>query len=127
MAIVNSVTGPIDTNNLGFILMHEHVVVSAAGIIQNYPELLGPNYLDHIVDSLKLAKSGGVDTIVEATTFDLGREVSILARASKLSGVNIIACTGWWLESPFFLITLSEDQLANIFIREIQEGISGTV
>jgi phosphotriesterase-related protein len=123
---VNSVLGPVKIDDLGFTLMHEHVIVSAAGIPQDYPELLGSNFIDSAVQSLSLAKKGGIDTIVDATTLDLGRDVNVLARVSRLSGVNIVACTGWWLEEPIFLIGASADQLAQVFIREIQEGISGT-
>ena len=54
--MVNTVTGPISTEKLGFTLMHEHVVVSSAGITQNYPELLGLDYMDRIINSLKQAK-----------------------------------------------------------------------
>ena len=126
MTTVNSVLGPLSTDALGFTLMHEHIIVTAAGITQNYPELLGADFTDRIVHGLTQAKDGGIDTIVDATTLDLGRDVSVLANASRLSGVNIIACTGWWLEAPFFLTGVSADQLTQLFIREIREGISGT-
>jgi phosphotriesterase-related protein len=123
---VNTVLGPLGIDNLGFTLMHEHIIVSAAGIPQDCPELLGGDFTDTIVRALTVAKQGGIDTIVDATTLDLGRDVNVLAEVSRLSGVNIIACTGWWLEEPFFLTGVSADQLARVFIREIQMGISGT-
>ncbi|MFH0769364.1 MAG: hypothetical protein V1932_07355 [Chloroflexota bacterium] len=126
MTTVNSVLGPLDTAALGFTLMHEHLIVSSAGIPQNYAELLGAGFMDRIVKGLTQAKEGGIDTIVDATTLDLGRDVTVLAEASRLSGVNIIACTGWWLESPRFLNGVSADQFARLFIREIEEGIAGT-
>ena len=126
MAIVNSVLGPINTDALGFTLMHEHVAVSAAGITQNFSELLVPNYMDRIVNKLVQARAGGINTIIDATTLDLGRDVTILTEASRSSGINIIACTGWWLESPFFLTDVSSNQLAQIFIREICQGVQGT-
>ena len=60
------------------------------------------------------------------TTIDLGRAVKILAEVSQQSGVNIICCTGWYLDLPPFLGTFTSDQFAQIFAREIQEGIEGT-
>lgn len=126
MAKVNSVLGPLDTADLGFTLMHEHLVVGFAGITQNYPELLGADYVDRVVDGLKKAKEGGVDTVVDATTLDLGRDVNLMAEASRLSGVNIIACTGWWFDVPRFFEGVSADQLARLFIREIRVGMCGT-
>ncbi len=126
MTTINSVLGPLDTANLGFTLMHEHLIVASAGVPQNYTELLGAGFMDRIVNGLTQAQEGGIDTVVDATTLDLGRDVTVLAEASRLTGVNIIACTGWWLDMPRFLAGVSADQFAQLFIREIEEGIAGT-
>jgi phosphotriesterase-related protein len=127
MASVNSVLGPLRLKTLGFTLMHEHLILAAAGTAQNYPELLGPDFNSRIIRGLTRAKKGGIDTIVDASTVELGRDVNIMANASRLTGVNIIACAGWWKEPPpIFLTNISVDQLSRVFIREIQEGISGT-
>jgi len=126
MAKVNTVLGPIDTAELGFTLMHEHVMCGFAGVFRDYPELLGENLMERAVDDLKKAKEGGVDTIVDATTIDLGRDVNLLVEASRRSGVNIIACSGWWMDIPRFFVGISADQLADIFTREVERGISGT-
>ena len=126
MATINSVLGPIDTKDIGFTLMHEHVLVGFAGVYQDYPELLGDNPLERAVNELKSAKDEGVDTIVDATTTDLGRDVNLIAEASRLSGVNIIAVSGWWLEIPRFFQGVSVEQLTEVFVREVDEGISGT-
>ena len=126
MTTINTVLGPLDTAELGFTLMHEHLLVAAPGIYRDYPELLGENLLDRAVDALKQAKEGGVDTVLDATTLDLGRDVELMAEAARRSEVNIIACTGWWLDIPRFLVGVSVDQLAAVFIREIEVGIAGT-
>ena len=126
MAVVNTVTGPLDTSKMGFTLMHEHIFGAAAGITQNYPELMEKNYMKYIVDGLKEAKAAGIETIVDATTLDLGRDIEILAEASRQSGVNIIACTGWWLTMPRFISGNTPDQWAAVFVREVKEGIAGT-
>jgi phosphotriesterase-related protein len=126
MATINSVLGPLDTRELGSTLMHEHLMVSSAGISQNYPELLPDRYIERIVRGLTEAKKGGIDTILDATTLDLGRDMTIMVEASRRTGVNIIAVAGWWLEIPRFLVGVSADQFAQMFIREIKEGIAGT-
>ncbi|HBK18129.1 MAG TPA: phosphotriesterase-related protein, partial [Gammaproteobacteria bacterium] len=41
MATINSVLGPLDSKDLGFTLMHEHVMVAASGLSTHYPDLLG--------------------------------------------------------------------------------------
>ncbi len=126
MTMINSVLGPLDTSKMGTTLMHEHVLGSSIGIPQNYPEVLERGYMRKIIDGLKRAKAGGIDTVVDATTLDLGRDVNVLAEASRRSGVNIICCTGWWTEKTRFLTGVSIDRLAKGFIREIREGIAGT-
>ena len=126
MTVINSVLGPLDTVDMGTTLMHEHIMSSSIGIPQNYPDILDRGYMKRIVDGLKRAKAGGIDTIVDATTLDLGRDVNVLAEASRRTGVNIIACTGWWIEKTRFLTGVSIDRLARAFIRDIKEGIAGT-
>jgi len=126
MVHINSVRGPIDLANLGFTLMHEHILVAAAGTYRDYPELFGPNPMEFMITELKNAKAGGIDTIVDATTLDLGRNINLLAEASQQTDLNIIACTGWWLDFPRFFAGRSPDELAAVFIREIKQGISGT-
>ena len=37
MAVVNSVSGPLDTADLGFTLMHEHILVQSPGVRENFP------------------------------------------------------------------------------------------
>jgi phosphotriesterase-related protein len=127
VTIINSVLGPLNSNALGFTLMHEHLILAAAGVTHNYPEFLGADYVGRIVSGLKQAKEGGVNTIVEPTTLELGRDVNLMAEVARLSGVNIIACAGWWKEPPpAFLATVSADMLSQVFVREIQQGICGT-
>ena len=124
--MINSVTGPISSDQLGFTLMHEHVMVGASGLWDCYPDLLGPDRENRAIQSLVDAKEGGVDTIVDATTFDLGRKAPLLAEVSRASGVNIINVTGWWLDVPRFLAGVSVDQMAREFLRDIREGFRGT-
>ena len=126
MAVIQSVLGPLDTQDLGFTLAHEHITVTAPGVYQNYPELLGDKPMDWVVEALKEIKSGGVDTIVDATTLDLGRDVNLLREAAEQTDVNIIACTGWWLDIPRWFDGMFPDQMAAVFVREIEEGIAGT-
>jgi phosphotriesterase-related protein len=125
MTTVNTVLGPLDTRDLGFTLMHEHVM-SQGFVAQNYPELFGDRFLDRIIEGISEAMKGGVNSIVDATTFDLGRDVSVLAEVSRRTNVNIIACTGWWMNPPEHIEGHSTDFFADLFVREIREGIAGT-
>ena len=124
MATVNTVLGPVEASELGFTLSHEHVLLSAAGVSHTYP-----GFIDHqaVTDegglALKAAYDEGVRTIVDVTTFDLGRDIRLLEEVSKRSGVHIIACTGNHLAVPRDFAASTPDAIAPHFIREIKEGI----
>ena len=126
MTAINGVLGPIEPADLGFTLMHEHVMVCASGLLESYPDLLGPDREARAIASLKRAKDQGVDTIVDATTFDLGRNAQLLRTAAARSGMNIINVTGWWLDVPRFLHGVGPNQMAREFIRDIEDGFRGT-
>jgi phosphotriesterase-related protein len=130
MAKVNTVLGPVSTEDLGFTLMHEHLLCAFPNAYREYPEILVPNALEYVVSKLKLAKAGGVDTVVDMTTLDLGRDILFIREAARQSGVNIIACTGWWLDVPRFVSgimgSVSPAQMAEAFVKEIDKGIGDT-
>jgi len=125
-ATMNSVLGPIGPDQLGFTLMHEHVMVAASGLYQAYPDLLGQGPEAKGIEALKKAKAAGIDTIVDCTTFDLGRHAPLLAAVSKGSGVNILNVTGWWLDVPRFMQGVGPNQMAREFVRDLTEGFRGT-
>ena len=126
MTQINSVLGPIDSRDLGFTLMHEHVMVAASGLSKSYPDLLGPNREERAIACLKKAKAAGINTLLDATTFDLGRDPELLRHVAFESGVNLINVTGWWLDVPRFMLGVGANQMADEFIRDINEGFRGT-
>lgn len=126
MALINTVLGPLDTGKMGFTLSHEHIMLAPFGIYHEYPGLLGDNLIDIISSELAKAKKSGIDTIIDATPFDLGRDAGLMAEASRRSRINIIACTGKFLFVLRPWLYLSPDELAELFINDIEKGIAGT-
>jgi phosphotriesterase-related protein len=128
MATVNSVTGPLDTADLGFTLTHEHLFTASAGIQQTFPELFGDfeRLKDQVAHSLSEAREGGVKTMIDLSTLDLGRDIRFIAEMARRTGMQIIAATGIWRDIPRALWTRSPDEIAALFVREIEVGIEGT-
>ena len=127
MATINSVLGPMDTANLGFTLPHEHLIDSSAGVNATYGELVDrPWALETAVKDLTRAHIEGVDTIVEVSPLDLGREVSLMKEVSERSGVQFICCTGCWLDIPRSFWGRTPEFIAALWTREIESGIDGT-
>lgn len=127
MPTVTTVLGPIDTAKMGFTLSHEHLLISAAGIPHVYPEFVPRQAaIQEAIRRLNEARAEGISTIVDLTTMDLGRDIRAIEYVSRVSGVNIIAATGTWLEIPRAFRLADPDDISRLYIREIREGIEGT-
>ena len=128
MSTINGVLGPIDSADLGFTLMHEHVAVASAGFWQAWPELFGGReaFIERIGGVLAEAKAGGVETFVDVTTIDLGRDIRLIRDVAERSGMNIIACTGHWLDPSRSMAARTVEELTALFVKEIEQGIEGT-
>ena len=121
MATINSVLGPMDTSELGFTLSHEHVIVTSAGIQHVYPEFIDrEGTINRAISDLKLAYNEGLRSIIDVTTIDLGRDIRLLERVSRESGINMICATGTWRDIPRVFWMSSPDQIAPLYIREIE-------
>ena len=126
MVKINSILGDLDTGDLGFTLTHEHVWQSAAGINATFPEFFDrQTIVDKAVARLRTAYDGGVRTIVDVTPLDLGRDVMLTKDVAQRSGVNVIAATGFYLDIPRIFWEADPDEVAQLFVKEIEEGIEG--
>ena len=128
MATVQTATGPIDANDLGFTLMHEHVRVGWGAMYQQYPEMFDREHeLDRAVSRLEDARAAGVKTIVDLTPIDLGRDVTLIAEAARRSGMQIIAATGiYYTAHPFHFQMREDREMQDLFVRDITQGVSTT-
>lgn len=128
MATINGVLGPLDSAELGFTLMHEHVAGASAGLWQAWPELFGgrESYTEYAAGQLRDARAAGVQTFVDVTTIDLGRDIRLIRDVAERSGMNIVACTGHWLDPSRSMAARTVEELTELFVREIQQGIEGT-
>lgn len=127
MTLINSVLGPLDTEDIGFTLSHEHIVVTSAGIQYVYPEFIDrAGSINRAVAELKTAYAEGLRTIVDVTTLDLGRDIRLIEQVSRESGVNIICATGTWRDIPRVFWAATPDMIASLYVREIEEGIENT-
>ena len=119
--IVQTVLGPLDASKLGFTLTHEH---PGRGSEKVFPTRAGS--LAHAVDKLKEARDEGVDTVVDLTASEGGRDIRFLEELSRKSGMQIVACTGQRLFPPAYSSERTTEELTEFFIKEIVQGIDGT-
>ncbi len=117
MAIVQSVGGPIDTADLGFTLMHEHVVCRSWGLEANFPIFDREAELAHAIALVRDVMGRGVRTIVDQTPADW-RDVPLVEAVAR--------ATGLYYSVPAYFRSRSAGHAAALFIRDIEEGIAGT-
>ncbi|ROS39155.1 phosphotriesterase family protein [Amycolatopsis thermoflava] len=136
MATVQTVTGALDTGDLGRVLMHEHVFVINHEYAVNYPETWDDEQrIADAVAKLVALKEAGIDTIVDLTVLGLGRDIRRVRAVAERSPVRIIAATGFYTfaELPNYLkfrgpgrLIGGEEPMTGMFVRDITEGIAGT-
>jgi phosphotriesterase-related protein len=127
MATVETALGPIDTAQLGPTLMHEHVVTRSPGVHENWPHLFDRNAILAIAER-KMADlhARGIRTIVDLTTVDLGRDIGLIVDVARRSRVRVIVATGvWWMPQRYFSAH-GVDAVADLFIRDITQGIGNS-
>ena len=78
------------------------------------------------VEQLKALKASGVDTLIDLTPYDVGRDIRLIEEVSRKSGMQIVACTGQHLSAPPSLVDRPTEALTDFFIQEIEQGIDGT-
>ena len=127
MSEVMTVRGAIDASVLGTTLAHEHLFLHSAGLPAQYPWLYDrASALAHVVRELEQARAVGVGTLVDVTTPDLGRDISLIREASERAGVHVVAATGIWVDVPRWFSRASVDEICGVFVHEIEHGIAGS-
>lgn len=127
MATIQTATGPIDSDDLGFTLTHEHVVVGSPPVRQQFPDLHDPAaILDIAVPNLVAAREAGVRTMVDLTPITLGRDAGLIRDASERSRLQIIVATGLYYFPDLHLTFAPPEQITELFVRDISDGIGDT-
>src|SRR4029079_16686246 len=139
MAQVQTWTGPIEAEELGTTLIHEHLRNADEAVRNQWPiagavkedkpyEVAPEQVFDIAVREAKAAVELGVKTIGEPTAMFLGRDVGFMKRVAEESGLQVIPCTGIYTYDhlPQFFLNRDPDQIADRFVHDIESGIRGT-
>lgn len=127
MRHIETVLGAVDAAALGVVLSHEHVLVSMGEDARHYPWLYDwEKTRRNAIQELSEAKAGGIDTLIDLTTPDLGRDVEFVRSVAEATGMHIVVATGIWRDIPRSFWGRDIDRIADIFVREIEVGIGET-
>jgi phosphotriesterase-related protein len=133
---IQTVTGPIEADQLGATLMHEHLVVGFAGWEADTirPGPRRSEVIARCVDRIAQLQERGVRSLLDPCPNDLGRDVELSAEVASRTGFHIVCATGlytehlggagYWHQRALFGPVV--DAMAELFIRELTVGIGDT-
>lgn len=127
--MIQTVTGAVSKTDFGAVLMHEHVSCSSLSFCRAFGESwLDKTQLKNLAsETLKQAKqTWNLGLLVDGTPIDLGRDVLLLKAVSELSGVKIVASTGFYYLQSIEALNHSPQELAAWLIKECKNGIGDT-
>jgi phosphotriesterase-related protein len=123
MSQLMTVKGPIEASNLGFTLMHEHLLLDLLKDSWSVNNLLYEPELAYL-EVMRYKNAGGV-TLVDQTNRGLGQDPVEVKKLAERTGLNIILGCGWYRE-PYYEEYLNHwyvDEIAEQMITDITEGI----
>lgn len=136
MTTIATVCGETTSEKLGKTLMHEHLVIGFPGF-ESHTSLPGPNAEERFsvcVDRIQSLQDLGFDSMLDPCPNDLGRDVELAAKVAQETGFQIICATGLYKQAeggvPYWHFRSNfgpqVDAMAELFIRELSEGIGET-
>jgi phosphotriesterase-related protein len=139
MATVPTSAGDIDVEDLGVVLMHEHVFIRTEPLQWGWPGFGGWDEEAEVAaarERLGRLKQAGVDTILDMTVPGLGRDLELVLRTVDGTGLKVMFATGYYtydnLPFPFHyrgpgkLLDNDDHVLESLFERDVTAGIGDT-
>ena len=136
MVAVPTVTGSVDSADLGRVLAHEHIFVVGEEYRQNYQsDWDEETKVAEGVADLGELPGLGIDTILDPTVIGLGRYLPRVQRVAEQVDLNIVVATGVYTynEIPFQfhhtgpgLLFDVPEPLTELFVKDLTEGIADT-
>ncbi|MBR2570773.1 MAG: phosphotriesterase [Clostridia bacterium] len=127
MAQLMTVTGTIDSSQMGFCQMHEHLFTADTPAARANPALRIDRE-DLSAAELKDYRALGGDTVVDCQPGGAGRDIGALRRISRESGVRIVSVTGFHMPvfypADHWVFRESAGEMRGRFERELRQGVA---
>lgn len=121
LGTARTVLGDVAADHLGRINYHEH-------LFQSTPLLPGEELDDEALsrDEARSMRDSGIDAMIDATPYGLGRHPEAVARISRDVGVHVIATSGLHREAHYAgnadVLEFSADRMASRFLEDLTVG-----
>lgn len=124
--MIRTVLGDIEKSELGMTLAHEHFIVDLDRIRKDGYSFIKDT--EEVEPEIAKAMDQGIQAAFEVTTNDMGRDVRKLKQISEETGLKTVCSTGFYLASyhPEWMNEATKEDVAEIYIRDLCEGIDGT-
>jgi phosphotriesterase-related protein len=129
MTAINTALGTCEPKELGFTLIHEHLMAGMPGWEFDNVGFDRKREVATAVDKLREIKALGVSSFVDPCPMELGRDPEFAAEVAEKSGVRVIIATGLYNDAlgiPSHFRLLPVDDIAEVYVRELTEGIGHT-
>jgi phosphotriesterase-related protein len=129
MPAVETVNGPVDVEELGRTLIHEHFRATDEGTRFQFPHLYDEDAeWEAALADANAVKSHGIETVVEPSALFLQRDARFSKRVADEAGINVVLATGIYTYDhlPQAFMNRDEDAIAEVFVHDIEQGIQGT-
>lgn len=136
MSEIHTVTGVTTPEKLGRTLMHEHLFIGYPGSEVDWvsPGPARRERVERCVDRIEEMKSLGITAMLDPCPSDLGRDVELMAEVAQRTRFQLICATGLYKEAEgataYWKFRMSfgsvVDAMAELFARELTEGVAGT-
>ena len=130
MTTVQTVTGPIEVDALGPTLVHEHFYFSYPGdTLDPADDFDRDRCIEVALERVEQVQEHGIQTWIDPTPIECGRDPELLAEISERTGLNIVCATGFYHEHiglPYYWRVRSEDEVYELYMHELTEGIDGS-
>jgi phosphotriesterase-related protein len=130
--LIMTVQGPAESDALGFVLSHEHILVDFIGADQVKPSRYKhEDVIPKVKPYLQEVREAGCNTLMECTPNYLGRDPLLLKKLAADTGLKILTNTGYYgaRENKFIpehAFQQTPAEMAAFWIGEWKKGIEGT-
>jgi len=122
--------GELGAKGAGVVLPHEHIFTDLRGpTVAGYGQANIEDVVRVMKPRLIEAKEVGVGVLVECSSIGVGRNVTAIRRLAEESGLPVIVPTGVYGRANFAPPAhrnMTKNDLAALFVKEIQEDIEGS-
>ena len=118
----------MDASSLGQTLAHEHTTCADWSMRMNFGSRFyeADTVAEMARGLLGKVQALGVKTIVDGTPINLGRDIHLLRRVARETGMQIIASSGFYYQEEPWLAMRDEEEIYALLKEECLHGIAGT-